>query len=941
MLTGSRAAAAGGFTAVLAMANTSPVTDTAEAAERVLDLGRAAGLVDVQPVGAVTRGLGGEELAELGLMARSRARVRVFSDDGRCVSDARVMRRALEYVKASGGVISQHSQDPDLAGGGACCHEGELSGRLGLPGWPGVAEEVVVARDVVLARHTGSRVHVAHVSTAGSVEVLRWAKARGLPVTAEVTPHHLLLTTDLLSGYDPTFKVNPPLRPDEDVAALREALADGTIDAVATDHAPHARHDKEHAFVDAAFGMLGLETALPVVATVMVETGAMAWADVARVMSTTPARIAGLEDHGRPLEAGEPANVTLVDPTARRTVDRDASASLSRNNPWHGRGSPPRSSPPGCAGWPPCSTARWSADAGVAPGPGARAGADAAPDVVRRLLAAPPDLPVVAGLGAVRAALASGGAAVVQAPPGSGKTTLVPPLVADLVGQGGRVVVTQPRRIAARAAAAPAGRPAGRAGGPHRRLRRARRPPHRGPATRVEVVTTGVLLRRLQRDPELPGVGAVVLDEVHERPSTPTWCSRCCSTCVARCARTCCWSRCRPPSQAERLAQLLGGPATSRVAGPRPSSTCRGRCTPSSGCGPRRRAGCAAATTRGDAGASSTTWRRPSAGRWPSATATCWSSCPARREVDGVVRGAWPAAAPTCCRCTAASTSPRRTAALTRRAAAAGRGLDRGGGVVADRRRRARRRRRRAVARAADRPPARAGAAWSPCGVSRAAADQRAGRAGREGPGRVTAAGARPSTPHLAPASPAGDRGRRPDGFALDARRVGQPPARDLALPDPPPAGGPGGRAAHARRPRRHGRRRAVTARGRAMAAVPPTPGSRGPCSTERPRSGRDAPRRSSRCSTRASGPPAATSSPRCARCPRGRRAGGRALAARAAGWAPAARPAAAPRRVRCPTPPAAPRRRADSVADDVAVGAVVALAHPDRVARPRRRPVA
>lgn len=333
ILTGSRAAAVGGYTAVLAMANTSPVTDTAEAALRVLDLGREAGLVDVQPVGAVTRGLAGEELAELGLMARSRARVRVFSDDGKCVHDARVMRRALEYVKAFGGVVSQHAQDPTLAGPTSCCHEGELSGRLGLPGWPGIAEEVIVARDVMLARHTGSRVHVAHVSTAGSVEVLRWAKSQGIDVTAEVTPHHLLLTTDLLTGYDPTYKVNPPLRPQEDVDALREALADGTIDAVATDHAPHARHDKEHAFVDAAFGMLGLETALGVVRTALPE---MSWARVAQVMSTTPARIAGLADHGS-LALGSPAHVTLVDPAASVTVDRAASVSLSRNNPWHGR----------------------------------------------------------------------------------------------------------------------------------------------------------------------------------------------------------------------------------------------------------------------------------------------------------------------------------------------------------------------------------------------------------------------------------------------------------------------------------------------------------------------------------------------------------------------------------------------------------------------------
>ncbi|MDT4918494.1 MAG: dihydroorotase, partial [Pseudonocardiales bacterium] len=278
---GSAAAALGGFTAVHAMANTDPVADNADIVEQVARRGAQVGLVDVRPVGAVSKGLAGEALAEIGNMARSDARVRVFSDDGRCVHDARLMRRALEYVKPFDAVVAQHAQDPRLADAGACAHEGTVSGRLGLAGWPSVAEESVVARDVLLAEHTGSRLHVCHVSTGGTVEVLRWAKKRGIAVTAEVTPHHLLLTCELLADYDPVYKVNPPLRPDEDVAALRDALADGTIDAVATDHAPHARHDKEHAFVDAAFGMLGLQTALGVVAEAMVTTGLLDWAGVA------------------------------------------------------------------------------------------------------------------------------------------------------------------------------------------------------------------------------------------------------------------------------------------------------------------------------------------------------------------------------------------------------------------------------------------------------------------------------------------------------------------------------------------------------------------------------------------------------------------------------------------------------------------------------------
>ena len=337
VLSGTLAAARGGFTAVLAMANTTPVTDTAEAAEHVAALGARDGYAQVVPVGAVSKGLDGVELAELGLMARSSTRVRVFSDDGHCVSDARLMRRALEYVRAFDGAVAQHAQDPQLAGASACCHEGEISGKLGLPGWPAAAEASVVARDVQIAELTRSRLHICHVSCAETVDVIRWAKQRDINVTAEVAPHHLMLTTNEVLGYDPTYKVNPPLRPSEHVEVLREALADGTIDAVATDHAPHARHDKEHAFAEAAFGMLGLETALAVVVETMIKSELVSWTDLAKRMSIMPAHIARLTDQGRPLAAGEPANVILVDPAARGVVDRNDSASLSRNNPWHGR----------------------------------------------------------------------------------------------------------------------------------------------------------------------------------------------------------------------------------------------------------------------------------------------------------------------------------------------------------------------------------------------------------------------------------------------------------------------------------------------------------------------------------------------------------------------------------------------------------------------------
>jgi dihydroorotase len=337
---GTAAAAVGGFTAVHAMANTEPAADTAGVVEQVWRLGRQAGLCDVQPVGAVTAGLAGAKLAELGAMADSAARVRVFSDDGRCVSDAVLMRRALEYVKAFDGVIAQHAQEPRLTEG-AQVNEGEVSGRIGLAGWPAVAEEAVIARDCLLAAHVGSALHVCHVSTAGSVEIIRWAKSKGWRVTAEVTPHHLLLTDELTASYDPIYKVNPPLRTAADAAALRAGLADGTIDCVATDHAPHPVEDKETEWPAAAFGMTGLETALRVVHKAMVETGLLDWAGVADRMSVRPAAIghldgAGAPLHGRALTAGSPANLVLYDPQPGSVVDPAQHVSRSRNTPFAG-----------------------------------------------------------------------------------------------------------------------------------------------------------------------------------------------------------------------------------------------------------------------------------------------------------------------------------------------------------------------------------------------------------------------------------------------------------------------------------------------------------------------------------------------------------------------------------------------------------------------------
>jgi len=336
VLTGSRAAAAGGFTTVFAMPNTSPTADTAGVVEQEFALGEAAGYVHVQPIGAVTVGQKGERLAELGAMADSRARVRVFSDDGFCVFDPLIMRRALEYVKAFDGVIAQHAQDPRLTEG-AQMNEGAVSAELGLTGWPAVAEESIIARDVLLAEHVGSRLHVCHLSTAGSVDIIRWAKKRGVNVTAEVTPHHLLLTDELVRDYDARYKVNPPLRREEDVMAVREGLADGTIDIVATDHAPHPAEAKACEWAAAANGMVGLESALRVVQQAMVDTGLLGWNDVARVMSKTPARIGRLDGHGTPVAEGQPASFTLYDPRPSRTFALDDLRGRSTNSPYLGR----------------------------------------------------------------------------------------------------------------------------------------------------------------------------------------------------------------------------------------------------------------------------------------------------------------------------------------------------------------------------------------------------------------------------------------------------------------------------------------------------------------------------------------------------------------------------------------------------------------------------
>ncbi|MDO5025720.1 MAG: dihydroorotase [Trueperella sp.] len=336
VLTGSRAAALGGFTCVHAMANTSPTQDTAGVVDQVYHLGLEAGLTQVQVVGAVSAGLKGEQLAELGAMHESNAQVIMFSDDGMCVSDPVLMRRALEYVKAFDGFIAQHAQDPRLTEN-AQMHEGCVSSRIGLTGWPAVAEESIIARDCLLAQHVGSRLHVLHASTRGSVELIRWAKAQGIDVTAEATPHHLSLNHHEAESYDPLFKVNPPLRTEDDIQALREGLADGTIDTVGTDHAPHPLEDKDCEWSAGAFGMIGLETALSVIQDTMVDTGLLDWRGVARVMSENPARIGRVANQGRPIAVGEPAHLVIYDPTVRRTVDVTKQASKSTNSPWRGR----------------------------------------------------------------------------------------------------------------------------------------------------------------------------------------------------------------------------------------------------------------------------------------------------------------------------------------------------------------------------------------------------------------------------------------------------------------------------------------------------------------------------------------------------------------------------------------------------------------------------
>ena len=331
--TGSDAAAKGGFTAVFTMANTSPVIDQPFLAEAVWTKGQEYGKCDVYPVGSISQGLKGEQLTEIGLMSRSG--VRMFSDDGKCVNDPQLMRRAIEYAKAHDVVLAQHAEDHRMTEG-ASAHEGEQAARLGLRGWPRVAEESIVARDAIMTRDYGGRYHLCHASTEGTVELLRFAKNQGIDVTAEVTPHHLMLTDEKLATYDGLFRVNPPLREARDAEALKQALLDGTVDVVATDHAPHGSEDKCVEFENAKPGMLGLETSLAVVHRIFVEPGLADWRFVAKVMSERPAEILRLKDQGRPINVGEPANLVLVDPESPWTAHGDEMASKASNTPYEG-----------------------------------------------------------------------------------------------------------------------------------------------------------------------------------------------------------------------------------------------------------------------------------------------------------------------------------------------------------------------------------------------------------------------------------------------------------------------------------------------------------------------------------------------------------------------------------------------------------------------------
>ncbi|HHU45344.1 MAG TPA: dihydroorotase [Actinomycetales bacterium] len=333
LATGSAAAALGGFTAVFTMANTAPVTDDPAIAESVWLKAQAVGLCDVHPVGSITKGLKGSGLTEFGMMADSQAKVRVFSDDGKCVDDPLIMRRAVEYARGEDVLLAQHCEDPRLTID-AVAHEGPTAARLGLGGWPRVAEESIVARDAILARDYGGRMHICHASTEGTVELVRWAKERDIPLTAEVTPHHLVLTDARLETFDGRNRVNPPLREDRDTAALRQALIDGVIDCVATDHAPHGSEEKCVEFEHAKPGMLGLETSMAIIAEEFVLDGPCDWRWLAKVMSEKPAEIVRLPGHGRPIAVGEPANLTVVDPGKKWTVHGADLASKAENTPY-------------------------------------------------------------------------------------------------------------------------------------------------------------------------------------------------------------------------------------------------------------------------------------------------------------------------------------------------------------------------------------------------------------------------------------------------------------------------------------------------------------------------------------------------------------------------------------------------------------------------------